>query len=245
MNAHPTTRARVRESTRSRWEARPTTAVGIDGCCGGWIAAVRPPDGRIEWLLEPGIADILKSLPTESTILVDMIIGLPDHTQPSRCCDRLARELLSPHGSRVFPAPPREALAADSYLQACALARAATGKAISKQCWHLFPKIRELDALADPRIRESHPELVFARLNGGHPVAASKKTPAGQNLRLKLLASILPGVGADYQAALLCYRRKDLARDDVLDALALCAVGTRPAELQALPPDTSMPQIWY
>lgn len=245
MKAHPTTRALMREHTRSHREARPTTAVGIDGCRGGWIAAIRPPDGVIAWRLENKITDILESLPTESTILVDMIIGLPDHTQPSRECDRLARRGLRPHGSRVFPAPPREALAADSYPQACDLARAATDKAISKQCWHLFPKIRELDALADPRICESHPELVFARLNGGHPVAASKKTLEGQNLRLKLLEAILPRVGSVYRAALQRYRRKDLARDDALDALALCAGASRPATLQALPADASVPQIWY
>ena len=55
--------------------------------------------------------------------------------------------------------------------------------------------MRELDALLDSRpplrnrVFEAHPELAFARLNGGAPVLASKKTEEGQRVRLALLAS--------------------------------------------------------
>lgn len=102
-----------------------TTAVGIDGYRGGWVAVICQPSGNIEWMLRPRIVDILEELPKQSTVLVDMIIGLPDEKQPFRECDRLARKILSPHGSRVFPAPPREALEAKSYPEACELARVA------------------------------------------------------------------------------------------------------------------------
>lgn len=168
-----------------------STAVGIDGCWSGWVAAICKSDGRIEWRLQRKIAGILKELPSQSTILVDMIIGLPDLNHPTRECDRLARQVPHPHGSRVFAAPPREALDANDYPKACTLARAATGKAISKQCWHLFPKIRELDDVSVFRIRESHPELVFVRLNHEAPVAPSKKSPEGQGQRLDLLEADL------------------------------------------------------
>ncbi|PXA05358.1 DUF429 domain-containing protein [Coraliomargarita sinensis] len=220
------------------------TAVGIDGCRGGWIAAVGSPDGQITWQLERKIADILETLPPESTILVDMILGLPDRQNPIRECDRLARQLLRPHGSRVFPAPPREALAAESYPEACARARTATGKAISKQCWHLFPKIRELDAIADPRVRESHPELVFYRLNTETIVADSKKTPSGRTQRLDLLENTLPGSREAYGRALTDFPRKEVARDDLIDALALCAAATKPQDLQMIGGQRN-PSIWY
>jgi predicted RNase H-like nuclease len=225
--------------------SKKTTAVGIDGCPGGWIAAVCRADHSVNWRMEARIADILEQLPQQSTILIDMIIGLPDRETPSRLCDLDARRILNPHGSRVFSAPPREALAASCYPEACALARAATGKAISKQCWHLFPKIRELDALDDPRIKESHPELVFARLNGGQAIAASKKSAEGQTLRLKRLTPLLSGTSTAYEAVLRRFRRKDLARDDAIDALALCAAATRPGALQTIPPDGPQPRIWY
>lgn len=224
---------------------KQATAVGIDGCRGGWIAAIFNPDGSIEWLLEKKIADIIGRLPTESTVLVDMIIGLPDAKQPFRECDRLARKILSPHGSRVFPAPPREALAADNYPEACKLARAATGKAISKQCWHLFPKIHELDVMDDPRVRESHPELVFARFKGGMPIAASKKSPEGEAARLHCLNQHLKGAAAGYTDVLRRYRRKVLARDDAIDALALCLAAAHPDALTALRADSDAPAIWY
>jgi len=199
----------------------------------------------MDWLLEARIADILEQLPKTSTVLVDMIIGLPDATRPDRECDRLARKILSPHGSRVFPAPPREAIAAGDYPEACKLARAATGKAISKQCWYLFPKIRELDELSDPRVRESHPEVVFARYNDGRPIAASKKCPDGEATRLNRLNQQREGVTASYTEAIQHYRRKVLARDDAIDALALCLAAESPDALTALRAGPGAPEIWY
>ena len=156
---------------------------------------------------------------------------VPDREIPTRECDRQARKLLSPHGSRVFSAPPHEALASETYPEACALARAATGKAISKQCWHLFPKIREFDVISDPRIRESHPELVFAQLNGSKPVAASKKSMAGQNERLRLLRKVLPASIAAYLHADIALGQGDYLPDDCIDALALCLAAREPEKM--------------
>lgn len=220
------------------------TAVGIDGCRGGWVAALCRADGSMDWLLEAKITDILKQLPKTSTVLVDMIIGLPDRETPVRQCDLEARKLLSPHGSRVFTAPPREALAAETYSEACELARAATGKALSKQCWMLFPKIRELDKLTDPRVRESHPEVVFTRFNRT-PVAASKKTLAGQNARLRLLRKVLPASIDAYLKVDLVLGPGDYLPDDCIDALALCAAAREPDKLQALDSGFGTPAIWH
>ena len=221
------------------------TAIGVDGCRGGWIAAIHSPTETIRWQFAESIPELLDGVDPHALVLIDMIMGLPDATHPSRECDRLARQLLSPHGSRVFPAPPRESLYALDYPAACKLARIATGKAISKQCWNLFPKIRELDKLSDPRLRETHPELVFARLNGGKPVAASKKTLAGQNARLRLLREALPGSIEAYLEADLQLPEVDYLADDCIDALALCAAASQPHTLTRLPKDSSLPGICF
>ncbi|MGB0415272.1 MAG: DUF429 domain-containing protein [Coraliomargarita sp.] len=219
-------------------------AIGIDGCRSGWIAAIHQPGHAISWQHLKSIQALLHSVDRHALVLVDMIIGLPDATHPSRECDRLARQLLRPHGSRVFPAPPRESLDACDYPTACKLARAATGKAISKQCWNLFPKIRELDALSDPRLHESHPEVVFARLNRG-PITASKKTLAGQNTRLRLLRDALPGSIDAYLEADRQLPEADYLADDCIDALALCAAASQPSALSRIPADERLPGIWY
>lgn len=226
-------------------QKRRHTAVGIDGCRAGWIAAIREPGGQLRWQLAAHVTEILDSMPPDSVILIDMIIGLPEADESHRECDRQARQRLRPHGSRIFPAPPRAAIGAASYPEACRLARAATGKALTKQCWHLFPKICELDNVSDFRIRESHPELAFARLNGDRPVAASKKDADGQVERLKLLDTILPGSGKLYAELIRSTLRRDVARDDALDALALCAVAGAPDGLRRIPEDGSGPAIWF
>ena len=80
----------------------------------------------------------------------------------------------------MFLAPPRGVLAAGSYDEAGRLHRVLTGGlGMSVQTWHLVPKIREVDAVADdPRLVEVHPELSLAELAGTGPLA-SKKTAAG------------------------------------------------------------------
>ena len=217
-------------------------AVGIDGCRGGWVAAVRPPNAPLSLHVAPRLGDLLAPLPPNACVLVDMIVGLPDAGRPTRTCDRLARRLLGSHASRVFPAPPREALAATGHADARTLARAATGRGISLQSFHLLPKIRELDGVADPRVRESHPELAFARLNGGRPVSASKKSEAGRRIRLALLSPHLPEAAGIYATALRHIRRATAARDDLLDALALCVLARRPEELRPLPGPDEPPE---
>jgi predicted RNase H-like nuclease len=97
----------------------------------------------------------------------------------------------------VFPAPGRAVLAAESYEDACAISRAESGKAISKQLFNIVPKIREADDVlgaftAPPQRRdqlfEMCPELSFAVL-GGAPMRANKRTAAGRAERLTALRS--------------------------------------------------------
>ena len=156
------------------------------------------------------VAPLAPSLsPDLAVIAIDMPIGLSD--AGARECDVAARTLLQPHGTRVFPAPPRVALShADDYAAACRASLAATGKSLSKQTWNLLRSIAEVDALAeDPRLAECHPELAFALMQG-HPVDERKKTPEGRARRLDLLRQWLPHLGDPAYG------------DDGLDALA-CA----------------------
>lgn len=188
--------------------------MGVDGCPGGWIAA-RVEIGHRARLIDFEIAASLRDLLADAqcpVIAVDIPIGLPD-ADGSRDCDRLARQVLRPHGSRVFPAPVRATLAhIDDYAQACAASREVCGKALSKQAWHILGKIAEADELADdPRLVECHPEVAFAVMGDG-VIAASKKTREGRAERLGRLSRWLPDLS-----------NTTIPRgDDALDALA-CA----------------------
>ena len=195
---------------------------GVDGRRGGWVVAIVELSGdpRLESLeyvapLAPTLVDDL------AVIAIDMPIGLSD--TGSRECDVAARKLLQPHGTRVFPAPPRVALAhTRDYEAACKAAIAATGKSLSKQTWNLLGSIAEVDALVDdPRLVECHPELAFALMQG-HPIDERKKTPEGRAVRLDLLRRWLPDLGDPAYG------------DDGLDALACAWSASRIARGEAL-----------
>ena len=155
------------------------TLVGLDSCRRGWVALIQiglngPVTARFLATLD-GLGML-----TPCVAAIDIPIGLTD-AGPRRC-DMLARaELGRPRGSSVFPAPVRVALAADSHAEACRLHRAADGRGLSAQTWGIVPKIREADEFCRARpgaqawLRESHPELAFARI-AGRPMRYNKKT---------------------------------------------------------------------
>ncbi len=195
---------------------------GVDGRRGGWVVAVVETD-PVPTLVSLDFAAPLRGALREdlAVIAIDMPIGLSD--SGPRECDIAARRLLQPHGTRVFPAPPRVALGhADDYDAACRASIAGTGKSLSKQTWNLLHSIAEVDALADdPRIVECHPEVAFALIQG-HPVDERKKTPAGREVRLGLLRRWLPDLGNPAYG------------DDGLDAIACAWSAARIAAGSAL-----------
>jgi predicted RNase H-like nuclease len=121
---------------------------------------------------------------------IDMPIGLPNIF--SRQSDFEARRYLRPRGSTVFPTPPRACIDAIDYSEACALAREATGKAISIQAWNILAKIKAVDALIsrdlEHRVAEVHPECSFLAMNSDEPLV-SKHTPLGIEQRSRLIES--------------------------------------------------------
>jgi predicted RNase H-like nuclease len=148
-----------------------------------------------------------------------MPIGFVDTPRPGRACEAEARKLLPGKASSVFPTPCRPALACTDYTRANATSKK-LGIGLTQQTFHLFPKMREVDELLRTRakvkriVREAHPELAFARMNGGKPVLSKKRQPDGFEERLKLLGKH----GFKWKPAVM----RGAARDDVLDAIAVC-----------------------
>ncbi|KWV46538.1 hypothetical protein AS156_01615 [Bradyrhizobium macuxiense] len=169
-----------------------------------------------------------------------------------RACDRLARDRLRPHTSRVFTGARRwlwEEFSDPDKANDDARRRGQTR--VSRQLWHLGKKIMEVDAFvranAARDIREVHPELVFLRLNGGKPLAA-KKSEEGDALRRRLLRREgFREIDHWLTDARIGARAK---RDDVLDACAVALAardphgsvpeGTAPRDAQGVPM-----QIWF
>lgn len=176
---------------------------GVDGCRAGWIAVVmRPQQTGPEVLVMPRFDRLLDALGRDAIIAVDMPIGLPDRiTGPGRGPEQAVRPFLGARQSSVFSIPSRLAVEAETYGEACRLAQETSDppRKVSRQAFHLFAKIREIDMLlaADPGLRrrliECHPEFAFCRLNGMTPMATPKKirgafNPEGIAERIALLA---------------------------------------------------------
>jgi predicted RNase H-like nuclease len=189
---------------------------GADGCRAGWVVCRRDEDGTLDIRVVKTLAEACEGL---SVLAVDMPIGLCDTPLPGRACEAEARALMPGKASSVFPTPCRPALACLTHADANAASRK-LGKGLNQQTFHLFPKMREIDTLmrgsAKLRriVREAHPELAFTRMNGDRPVLAKKRQPDGFAQRLKLLAKH----GLTWKPQTI----SGAARDDVLDAMAVC-----------------------
>ncbi|MGD8798338.1 MAG: DUF429 domain-containing protein [Desulfobacterales bacterium] len=199
--------------------------IGVDGCRNGWIAVALNSDRN--WAIDvyktiDVLWDAVKPL---SSMFIDIPIGLPHANK--RICDMQARKLLGRRGSSVFAVPCRKALQAKNYRQACRINKQVTGVKLSIQTWNICGKIKEIDIWlpatreARLKIRESHPELCFWALAGKRIMAHSKKTAHGFAERYSILKKTYPQSGAIVKQALNQFRRKDVARDDILDALVL------------------------
>lgn len=220
------------------------TVLGLDGCRGGWLVA-RLHAGELSVDLWPDLA-ALADLPVANRVLIDMPIGL--ETTGPRACDAQARALLGPKRSSVFSPPCAAALHAPNYPTANALNRQHTGKGLSKQAWHLVPKIKHVASFMEQHpllaasVLEAHPELCFAAMNGGAPLMSSKRTPEGQAERQTLLLEVLPGSAAALEEALGRWPRRHVQPDDILDATALAWAATQRLQRLGAP---AAPAIWW
>ena len=208
---------------------------GVDSCRKGWfLVSIDEHCLNFSFAIFGDIKTLWLTTQHCERIFIDIPIGLSN--AGPRQCDVLARKTLkSPRGSSVFPAPSRAAVYAGSYEEASENNFKLTGKKISKQTWNISKKIREVDELlaelknANGKIRESHPEICFWALAGGKPMDFPKKSNQGIKERLQLLQNHCQLSEAIFSEAQQ-EPRKDLAKDDILDALALAITAAAPVE---------------
>jgi predicted RNase H-like nuclease len=227
-----------------------STFIGLDGFKHGWVAVSIDNSGSntIEFLCDVRqLADRKFDM-----AMIDIPIGLPP--SGNRDCDVEARNLLAHHRSRIFTGARRPLLGCTCYEQANKLGKGELGGGVSCQLYCLLPKIREVDEFiskkSQNKMRETHPELVFWRLNNEKPLA-KKKSTQGREQRIKLLKDW----GIKDVRELLANRYGTGAKvDDVLDACA-CAIAAKDAANGTdcyVPTSASKPdatglkmQIWY
>ena len=224
---------------------------GVDGCKRGWVAIVgEAPVLRVYETFAALTADC-----PDTMIAVDMPIGLPERISGGgRSPEKQVRPMLGARQSSVFAMPARAVVDMGARMtgrmdhdhplhrEASALAKTLSDppKGVSIQGFYLFPKILEIDALlrADAalrgRVKESHPEVAFAVLNGGQAMALPKKikgrvNPPGMAERRALLAR--HGLSAPF---LSDAPPPGVGQDDVLDAAACWLVAQRLVRGQAV-----------
>ncbi len=181
---------------------------GVDACRRGWVAVcleVPGPDagqaGRasrirvtasrvheaLAGVLDEGIEGGFER-DGASVVGIDMPLGLLESGW--READREARGLLGPRRSSVFAIPPRGVWSQASYQAASQRCRELTGQGFSIQAWGLRAKLLEASryrGTCGHPLYEVHPELAFGAMAGA-PLAHSKHTPAGRDLRRELLS---------------------------------------------------------
>ncbi len=213
--------------------ASPGTYIGIDGCRAGWFCVVLGKGDGWSCHLAPDACAVGALAARADSALIDIPVGLPDSGPDGRLCDREARKLLGRgRAASVFSAPVRGTLAADSYPAALELSRHATGRGLSVQTWNIVPKIREIDTLLCGNralqgvLRECHPELCFWSLNDMRAMRDNKKGAQGQRQRQRVLERYFPQCHALLEQACARFLRREVARDDIIDAM-VCAVTSR------------------
>ncbi|HEY8217496.1 MAG TPA: DUF429 domain-containing protein [Acidimicrobiia bacterium] len=193
--------------------------LGIDGTRRGWVVVALHGGGFAGSSVVTSIADVI----SDPAVVIGVDIPLGESTPGARQAESRARQRLGARHSTVFTPPPLTTAVAPTYEAANALARDLTGKAMSKQAWHLLPKMADAAPywqLTPERIREVHPECSFAEMNGA-PLASRKRTAAGRRERIELLAQ--HGIRLEDSALDEC----GAPDDDVIDAAAVAWTAQR------------------
>ncbi|WP_214878491.1 DUF429 domain-containing protein [Exiguobacterium sp. ERU653] len=207
--------------------------VGIDGARGGWV---RITYDSISLCLT--ISETIEELLIDGAMhFVDMPkdLGTVDH--PSRECDAWMRSRLSQRKSSVFTPPIQEVLHEATYEEANERSRALVGKGISKQAWHLVPRIREFQRVEAENVYESHPEVCFSVMLG-QEASHRKKTSEGQEERIELLRKYS-------KSSPWKWKMSNVQVDDIIDAciLAVAAYEAGTSGLLLHPSKTHEPNV--
>ncbi len=198
---------------------------GIDGCKGGWIVITLLNGEKSEEEVCQDITKVVEYVKDSDLTLIDIPIGLIDKGCDERQCDKEARKLLGkPRSSSVFPPPTRPALKGNSFEDCSYLNYKCSGRKLTKQAYGILPKIREVNEyfLKHPeiqnKIRETHPEVCFYGISG-KAMEFSKKKKEGKEERLEILKKGFPLSCEIYNKCINKFKRIEVAKDDILDAL--------------------------
>ena len=221
----------------------PVLAIGVDGCPAGWFFVALEPSGTSRWGAVQHLGEMVRQASECARVFVDIPIGLPDGPG-GRECDRLARrELGRGRASSVFPAPARAVLDAVDYEDAQRRSRRVTGDGLSRQAFAIVRKCKEVDQLlrrdekAQRIVREIHPEVCFWALAGRRPMKHNKRGPEGFGERMVVLKRLRPSAEQEIEEILSQFKRKDVARDDAVDAMVAALTASAEASaLRTLPP---------
>ncbi len=203
---------------------------GIDGCKDGWFCVFLDEKDEWSFCVYPDAYTLADNIGEVRSALIDIPIGLIDQGSEERICDKTARKLLGgKRASSVFPAPARQTLNATNYHEASETNRSTTGRGLSQQSWGIVPKIREIDMIFSSStklrgvLRECHPELCFWALSDSSPMVYNKKKEEGKQERLVVLEKFFPQCMELFRQASAAYLRKQVAHDDIIDAM-VCAI---------------------
>lgn len=207
---------------------------GIDGCRLGWIL-VTFDEGEEKYQILETEEQLAAVFQEYDRIFIDMPIGLEEEEYTRECDALLRKELGSDYASSVFTPPIRPALHAPSYVEANMISFDYTEKKLSLQAWNIVPKIilvdkllRDDKSLVD-KVFESHPELLFQKLNGGM-IFQKKNLKKGIRHRLELLREEEPIADDFFREIKEEYRRVEVGEDDIVDAMALAYYAKRSVE---------------
>lgn len=202
--------------------ATDSISIGVDGCKGGWIAAIFQ-QGKLTVNKYSSFHGIVEDYPEFDEFLVDMVIGLPGSEKDIRP-DTYARRIIRERTSTIFPAPCRQAVYALTVGDAYNENERVLGKKFTPLTVGILPKMQELDVFLQDKpqykniIRESHPEVCFARL-AGRTVLTKKSEMDGMAERVKILLHYIPDLNLS-KIAVLAKSLKCNA-DDIVDAICL------------------------
>ncbi len=231
--------------------------IGIDGCKKGWFYFGLDDFNNYSFGVSPVFSECQNIINNAEIVLVDIPIGLREIDTKERLCDLEARKVLGNRRSSVFPPPSRLALKHQDFNLASDVNFKFTGKRLSKQSFAIMKKINQVDefvrlTVRQGKIREIHPEVCFWALNGKKPMIFNKKKPEGIRERTLLLKQFYCNTERLIDESKTKFLRKDVALDDIIDALVGAIMAKNKNNLRTLPakPETdikglSMEMVYY
>lgn len=205
--------------------------IGVDGCKGGWIASIYDR-GSFEIKKYSSVDELVEANKNYNELLIDMVIGLQSNKNEVRP-DNAARALIPGRTSTIFAVPARQAVYADTREAIREANKSALDKDLPAQAIAIIPKMRELDEFLQEnpahknRLKESHPEVCFSRLNGS-VVMSRKADGEGITERVRIIQAYLPDITEKY-----IYQQAKQFKcnpDDVVDSIVLCITANLEAQ---------------